>query len=303
MTDTQVATTDNRPPIVVLRSRLEARRGELKAALGDIPVDTFIRALMTSVQINPELLACSWSSIWTACLRACRDGLLPDGEQGVIVGFKSNAQWIPMYKGLVTRFRRSGQFRWIAADIVREGEEFIHYRDETGEHFKHVPGDAAGSIVKVYACALTKDGGFFVSVLSMAEANKIRAISRATRDDSPWSKWPEEMLRKTALRRLVKLLPSARDIIGDEDEQLEPPAAIQSIEPRRPGAAAALEQFASPAASHVSAGGEGGGGEQAAHSEAGTPDESAAQDHQDTPTEKPAAAAESKPPPKGKGLL
>src|SRR5262249_51865609 len=126
--------------------------------------------------------------------------------------------YIAMYQGLLRRFRRSGQFKWITANVVRTGEEFVHFIDETGEHFRHVPGDNfSAAITKVYALATTKDGGVFVAVMSIAEANKIRSQSRATRDDSPWKQWPEEMYKKLAIRRLSKYLPSARDLLPDED--------------------------------------------------------------------------------------
>ena len=135
MSNTDVATTTAaRHPLVALRERLEARREELKNSLpSDVPVERFIRAVITSAQINPDILACVWQSLWLACIRACRDGLLPDGREGAIVPYKSTATWIPMYQGLLKRFRRSGTFRWIKADVVRQGEEFYHYVDEHGD--------------------------------------------------------------------------------------------------------------------------------------------------------------------------
>jgi recombination protein RecT len=60
--------------------------------------------------------------------------------------------------------------------------------------------------------ATTKDGGSFIADLSMAEIDKRRAMSRASRDDAPWKQWFEEMCRKTALRVLSKLLPKSSDI-------------------------------------------------------------------------------------------
>src|SRR5262245_45036533 len=134
MTDTNVAAVAERQthPIIVLRQRLEDRKAELRHALpSDITPDQFIRAAITSATINPDILACSWQSVWLACMKACRDGLLPDGVEGAIVPFKSTANWIPMYQGLLRRFRRSGQFRWVTANVVRQGEEFAHYVDET----------------------------------------------------------------------------------------------------------------------------------------------------------------------------
>ena len=38
-----------------------------------------------------------------------------------IVPFKSNAQWIPMYQGLLKKFRQSGECKWITANVVRRG--------------------------------------------------------------------------------------------------------------------------------------------------------------------------------------
>jgi recombination protein RecT len=232
MTDSAVATVDNRPPMVVLRDRFDARKDELRKMLPpDIPADTFIRAVMTSATLNPEIVACSWQSLWNACVRACRDGLIPDGQDAAIVPYKTNAQYIPMTQGMLRRFRRSGQFKWITANLVREGEEFIHYIDENGEHFRHVPGgNFSAPIIKIYSLATTKDGGVFVAVLPIAEANKIRNMSRATREDSPWKQWPEEMYKKTALRRLAKYLPQARDLLPDEElPEVDAPAAAPEL--------------------------------------------------------------------------
>ena len=250
MSDTAITTRDNRPPIVVLRERLEARRGELQSALTDINPDHFIRALVTAAQINPDLQACSFSSLWLAAMKACRDGLLPDGREGAIVPYKTTAQWIPMYQGLLKKFRASGQCKWIGSDVVREGETFEHWVTNEGEHFRHVPGDdGTKPITKVYAAALTKDSGFYVAVMSMADIQKIKNMSRASRDDSPWKVWPEEMMKKTVLRRLSKLLPSGRDFFEDDDDmqqslpQVQQPA-LYAINERAAGAAGALDQFA-----------------------------------------------------------
>jgi len=262
MSDTNIVPQQNRPPIVVLRERLLKRRGELQAALTDISVDTFIRALITSAQVNPELQACSFESLWIACMRACRDGLLPDGREGVIIPFRDRASWVPMVGGLLKRFRQSGQCRWVGSEPVRRGEKFERWIDQNGEHFRHVPeGDDNAPIEKVYACALTRDSGFYIAVLSMGEIDKIRKVSKTTRDDAPWKLWPVEMMRKTALKRLAKMLPSGRDLFEDEDEHpLSQPPQLAVDNERPPGAASALEQFAgvsAPAASEGDPAGKG----------------------------------------------
>ena len=249
MTDTHQALAQrDRPPLVVMRERLEARKDELAKALpSDISPDRFIRALTTSATITPDLQACSWQSLWTACMRACRDGLLPDGKEGAIVPYKSTATWIPMYYGKLKRVWQTGQFKWITAGIVREGEEFSHWIDQDGENFKHVPGDEINAkIIKVYAMATTISGGKFIEVIPIAEINKHRNVSRATREDAPWKAWPEAMMKKTALHQLMKMLPAGRDVFADEEEHApEAPAlAAVPVVPQPRGAAEVLERFA-----------------------------------------------------------
>lgn len=250
MTDTSLATVGtnvNKPPIVIMRERFESRKTELKNALPpDVAPDAFIRAFITSAQLNPELQGCTWSSLWDAALRACRDGLLPDGVEAAVVPFKSRAQYIRMYGGVLRQFRRSGQFKWLKTDVVREGEKFEHWVTNAGEHFLHVPGDDfAAPITWVYALATTLDGGEFCKVMSRAEIDKHRSFSRAQRDDSPWKVWFEAMAQKTAIIQLAKILPNARDLMGEEElPELEAPAiAIAPTPARAPGAAAALDQF------------------------------------------------------------
>jgi recombination protein RecT len=254
MTDTQVA---ERPhPMIVFRNRLEERAAEFKTALpAHIPVEKFIRVITTAAQINPDIVACEWPSLRNACMRAAADGLMPDGVEGAIVPYKNKAVWIPMYQGLLKLFRNSGQFRHVNAGIVYHGEEFHHWVDENGEHFRHVPGDERdpSKVRRVYATATTKDGAFFIADMSLAEVNKHKAASRASREDAPWRQWEEAMQKKTALRVLSKLLPKSSDLEAamqrDEESALgiERPLELVRSEADRPETAGAtLDAFAEP---------------------------------------------------------
>jgi recombination protein RecT len=231
--NTAVATSSVHP-LERLRSMLEQRAPELRRALpSHIPVERFNRVVLTAAQTNPELVAVDRQTLWLACMRAAQDGLLPDGREGVILPYKDNnsrsptcgkiiAQWQPMIGGLLKRFRNSGQFKSIAAGIVREGEPFDYWIDEQGEHMRHVPGDAIARPVKAYAVAVTKDGGSMIRVMSVAEVNKRRAVSRA-KDGPMWREWWDEAAMKTVLRNLSKRLPSSSDLDElmrrDDDEE------------------------------------------------------------------------------------
>jgi len=205
-------------PMDMLRQQLEKRSDELKRALPThIPPERFIRVVQTAAQLNPDLLTVNRSSLWNACLRAAQDGLLPDGREGVILPYRdnktntTNAQWQAMVYGILKRFRNSGQFKSIAAGIVREHDQFKYWIDERGEHMEHVPADDGGKPIKAYAVALTKDGGSMIKVMSHADIEKRRAVSKA-KDGPMWREWWDEAAMKTVLRNLAKRLPSSSDL-------------------------------------------------------------------------------------------
>jgi recombination protein RecT len=236
MTNTEITKVESKHPMMQLRDYLDRRTGEIKTALpAHISPERFIRVVITAAQLNPEILACDRPSLWNACMRAANDGLLPDGVEGAIVPFKSKATWIPMYQGLLKKFRNSGEFKWIGTGIVYEGDWYDHWIDENGEHFKHRPADDSTDkkIRRVYALATTKEGGSFIADLSLADINKRRAMSRATREDAPWKMWEAEMMKKTALRVLYKLLPKSSDIDALMRRDEEALYGVEAVEERR----------------------------------------------------------------------
>lgn len=210
----------------------------------DISPERFVRAVTTAAQIDPNLLATQFQSLWIACMRACRDGLLPDGVEGAIVAYKEKAAWIPMYRGLLKKV--APNLRWITANVVYDGEMFEHWIDEHGEHLRHAPSGEFddGKVIRVYAMGETKTGGVHIAVLSLAEINKIRKMSRASRDDAPWNTWPTEMMKKTALRRLCKLLPAGIELPEETEDEETPKPVLAPVTPLVHGAGAALDRFA-----------------------------------------------------------
>jgi recombination protein RecT len=199
-------------PLTTLHNQLQDRTGEIAKALPrHIRPDFFIRVAYNAVQNNLDLLTVDRRSFFNACLKAAADGLLPDGREGVIVNYKNKAQWQTMIGGLLKLFRNSGQFKSIATNIIRKGEEFRHFVDEDGEHLYHVPGPSDVEAVGAYAIANLRDGGKMIRVMDMAEINKRRAVSRA-KDGPMWRDWPDEAAMKTVLRNLAKRLPTSADL-------------------------------------------------------------------------------------------
>jgi len=214
------ATQENKPahPLTVLKGQLEERQNEFAFALPEhIPVQRFTRVVLTAVQNNPKLLICDRASFFNSALKAAQDGLLPDGREGAIVEFKDKsgkvlAQWLPMYQGLLKKVRNSGEFKWMTAQIVYEGDQFDHWIDQEGEHFTHKPAGLTTIPVRAYSAVTTQSGGCFVEVMTMPQVRKVQAASRAKSEYGPWAKWFDEMAKKTVFRRLAKRLPLSSDL-------------------------------------------------------------------------------------------
>lgn len=208
-----------------IKNMLRAMEGEFSAALPkQIPVDRFIRTLMTAIQMRPELVApgVDQRSLLGSCMRAAQDGLLLDGREAVLNVYNKRdkqtgvstptVQYIPMISGILKKVRQSNELSSIFAEIVYANEPFVYKRGDE-ERIDHEPlliGER-GPVVCVYAIAKTKDGGVWRDVMRVDEVESIRARS-PSKNSGPWVTDWAEMAKKTVLRRLGKRLPMSTDL-------------------------------------------------------------------------------------------
>lgn len=231
-----------------------------KALPPQIPSAKFVRVASTAIRNNPNLAdpaKVDRLSLYAAFHRCAQTGLVPDGREAAIVPFKGKAQFMPMVSGLCKLARNSGEIKTINAQIVYKNDSYEHWIDESGEHFKHVParGDR-GDVSLVYAFCQTKDDGVFFEELNMADIDAIQKMSRA--DDGPWKgPFRTEMMRKSAIRRLLKYrVPSSTDvddIIRENDEPMSvepqaPPKAAETTSSRLRDAVGSVQTTAEPVA-------------------------------------------------------
>ena len=246
-----------------VRTDLDKMAAQFKAALpAHIPVERFVRIVLTSVNSNPDLFRVAATtegrrSLFESATKAAQDGLLPDGREGAFVVYNVNLakkgqqpryveliRWMPMVGGICKKVRNSGEVAMIDAQVVHEKDEYESWTDEKGPHFKHkrARGDR-GKPVATYAYATTKDGPSFFEELDEKDMDAIKSVSKA-KDSGPWGgPFANEMRRKSAIRRLAKYrLPSSSDIdevIRRDDDlydlnQLSEGAELPKIEmPRR----------------------------------------------------------------------
>lgn len=204
--------------------------GEIAPTLpSHITPERFQRVVTTAVNINPDLLRADRRSLFNACSRAAADGLTPDGRDGALVMFGKQAVWMPMVAGIIKKARQSGEIANFGARIVYENEisagRFSHKVVDGIPKVDHDPilWGERGKPVLVYSFVQFKDGLTDFEFLHADDVAKIRAVSRSA-DKGPWKDWPDEMWKKSAIRRHAKRLPVSAelfDVISRDDETTE----------------------------------------------------------------------------------
>lgn len=183
-----------------------------------IPVRQFITTVLTACTLEPKLLTVDRRSLFMACMKSARDGLLPDGREAALVPFRDNdagnqvATYIPMYAGLLKKVRNSGELASLSANAVYDNDVF-EYELGDDERIVHKPafGKPRGKIIAAYAIARTKSGGIYRRVLGTDDIKLLKAFSKAKK--GPWhGDFEAEMWVKSAIRKLAKILPQSTDI-------------------------------------------------------------------------------------------
>jgi recombination protein RecT len=176
--------------------------------------EALVRMALMAASRQPDLLQCTQESILRALMDAASMGIAPGGVmgRGYLVprwnskSQKKEAQFDPGWRGLSDIAKRSGAVKRIDAKVVYEGDAF-DYVEGTEQMLRHVPtlDGERGGILAAYAIATFSDGEKQIEVMTRADLDKIRKSSAAK--GGPWVDWPEEMSRKSAVRRLCKYLP------------------------------------------------------------------------------------------------
>jgi recombination protein RecT len=252
--------------ISVWRADLERLKPQFQYALpSHIPVERFIRVVMTALQNNPKLLRCTKQSLFNAAMRCAQDGLLPDGREAALVPFGDDpesgrskpdqAQYMPMVRGIRKLVRNSGLLSDWNVQIVQEGDDF-DYQLGDKPFIHHRPSKTGGRTRKVifaYSIATYPDGTLSREVMNADQIKDIQSKSRAKR--GPWQDpiFFPEMCRKTVARLHSKQLPMSTDLdtVMRRDEDLYDFAGDrarrdkeETAKTRPPSISAALDSFA-----------------------------------------------------------
>jgi recombination protein RecT len=250
-------------------------RQDVKAKLAEVAAkfmkpDDLIRLALMAASRSPDLLKCSPESVLRCLMDAAAMGIVPGGTNGR--GYliprankhtkKLEATFDPGWRGFEDIARRTGKVARFDAHAVYDQDE---YQVTLGDNptLTHVPNydvEDRGAIVAGYAIAIYVDGAKQIEPLSKKDIAKIRAASPASGTTAgPWANWEEEMVRKSAIRRLCKHLPVYDPVMeqalamtadGDFDDRPALPSAMT------PGDTASLEAALMGGGAHDPATGE-----------------------------------------------
>lgn len=188
-----------------------------KKLSNDKKAQEFAARVSLMARQNPKIASASPESLLTAMMACVQLDLMPNTPEAYayIIPYGNAVQFQVGYKGIVELAGRSGVVRKIDAELVFEGDEF-HVRLGTDRRLDHEPNFDVDrtddkKVTHVYATAKLVSGETVFTVMTRKEIEKVQTTAKAQTTDSPWKTWWGEMAKKTAVKRLAKLLPSSTE--------------------------------------------------------------------------------------------
>lgn len=173
--------------------------------------DWFTAEVRVAIARAPKLMECDQISVFDAITTCAQLGLSPSGRLGsaYLIPFGGKCTLVVGYKGYLDLAYRSGEVVGMQAQVVHS-EDTFDWEEGLTPMLKHKRSDAdnPGPMTHAYAVAQMANGFRTFVVLTKREVEAIKAKAPGARQrGGPWDTDPGEMWKKTAIRRLVKLLP------------------------------------------------------------------------------------------------
>lgn len=214
---------------------------------GGVKPDDLCRIALQEMTLTPALRACDTMSIYIGLLSCAITGLEPGPlkQEAFLIPFKNQAKFLVGWRGLQKQAIRAGGTKFLRSGVVREGDVF-EFDLGTENRLTHIPrlGAARGAMIGAYAWAQLANGERQIEVLNMDDLERVRHFVEKRGASPAWSDWPDQMARKTAVRRLCKYLPmddtyfaAARLEYADETEDAGAPSQLEVLDALTDGAA------------------------------------------------------------------
>jgi recombination protein RecT len=219
----------------------DAMREQFARALPKhLSAERFARVAITALSRTPKLAECTPASLMKCLLDLSAMGLEPDNRKAHLIPYGKEATLIIDYKGLIELIRRSGDVTSIRAETVCENDSFSWTNGQVNHAIDW--RKPRGGVQAVYAEAVMKSGEKQTAVMTHEEVEAIRKRSRAG-NAGPWvSDWAE-MAKKTAVRRLSKMLPLSSEVMQHVERDDDQFAGMRNVTPSNPAPSFALPEI------------------------------------------------------------
>src|SRR6267142_1614033 len=199
----------------------ESFKNQLARALPNtLKPDRMVRLALTMLKKNDRLQKCSPISVMACVVEIAQLGLEPEGVLGhaYMVPFGDQCTLIVGYRGFMHLMYQSGIVTEISAEIVRRPDKWQRVLG-TQRGLLHEPApipekDEEKNWIGAYAVAGFLHGKTAFEYLEKVKIYQARARSRGYQQyvkgdakSTPWVTDPEEMWKKTPIRRLAKRMP------------------------------------------------------------------------------------------------
>lgn len=185
--------------------------------------------VLNAAMKSPALYRSTPASVMKVLTDCCSLGIEPNGRDAHVVPYKRwdkdkreyifEAQLIIDYKGYNTLAMKSERVSGIRPETVCKNDIFS-WKNGVITHEVDFFSDR-GDIIGAYAVAKMKDGTELSTVMSKKEIDEIRNESNSSKSPA-WENHYGEMAKKTAVRRLAKMLPlspAAIAVIAYDDSE------------------------------------------------------------------------------------
>jgi recombination protein RecT len=201
--------------------------------------------MAVALSVMPKLEGCTHASVHQAFLACARYGLEPDGRQAAVIPYGDTATFQPMYEGYIELMYRHPRVDSVHFNWVREKDAWDYEPTAPSpKDFFHKPRvdlteEERGPVILAYAFAWIDGRRSQVIILNRSQAEAIRdkyskAYKRAENNrkkDSPWHTDFDAMWAKSAVRRLVKVVPTSHELaeLVQADDDADDASAVPPV--------------------------------------------------------------------------
>jgi recombination protein RecT len=254
-------------PAQVFKHMLDLKDGDIAGALPkNIGVDSarFRATALAAITLNPELLTCTFPSLFASIMQAAKDGLLPDNKEAFIAPYNCNiaqngaparfekrAQYMPMVKGIIQIMYRAGAVM-VDGVAVRQRDKFAFERGDAPSimHKPYFGKLHPGPVVAAYAIIKMANGEIKREVMSAYDLDEVKSVAKSKK---AWDKWEDQFSIKAVLKRASKQMASDsvlqsviehdNSVNFDFDQREEVPAIKREQQPRIQGQSSRLDSI------------------------------------------------------------